>query len=920
MPDSFLYFVAEQIYSKHENELDKVLIVVPSTRAGRFIYNHLKTLIKGQVSWLPECKGISALVEDLSSINSSDRLELTLTLYKTHQKNNPDDSLESFLKWGGTALTDFNEIENYLLDGQRVFSDLRDIKEIEDWSFNEAVLSKDQTQFLEFWDYLGRLKSDFDAALKKEKTGYSGLIIRAAIEELENGNIPTEWKKIYFVGLNAISASEKRLITLLKLEGLAELISDSDSYYHDNPIQEAGYFMRKQEEFFDIKHVLSDYFKEEKEINFIKANTTLGMTSMAASLVSTNSENTALVLGDEKLLVPLLSSLPEEINEANITMGYPLTDGMVWRGIHKLFKLKTEMAKSEKASVSVLESLSNDPFISSLFLKTSVYIGRMGELLMKNRIGLTVSEVKKLFSEEEALRSIMESSSAAELLQTLNEFLEVAYRKYEHLSGFMKEQIAISHQFLQRLQAKISEVKELNTISNLSYFIDQLVNNEKVPFLGEPYGGIQIMGLLEARALDFEHVIFCGATDALMPAISAETSFIPFELKAIYGLPTNREKEAVFAYSFYRLLQRAKKADFIYVETEDGLIANEKSRFLTQLEHELPKYSPTVINYKTAQSETASEHLKETKITKTEEHREKIKALLARGISASAMNTFISCPADFYYKYIVGLKEPDKVDELVHASITGSILHNTLEELYKPLVGRVLSVSEVNGVIKNSVAALDAEVDSQNLTEVMSGGENKLEYLVMRQKLQNFLKWELSEVKKLEKQGKFITIVSLEQKYKAVIPGVQTPDGSPVTLSGFIDRIDRVGNELRIIDYKSGKVEQAELKLGEVLDFSGGKRGKALQLLVYGLLVGHASLEYLSEGFTVGNVSLKNISKGLINVTQGEGRKYAEVKITADFSEEIKESFNIIFQEMMHGIEYFQHEEEAKYCDFCLKD
>ena len=920
MPDSFLYNVAEQIYSKHESELDKVLIVVPSTRAGRFIYNHLKTLLKGEVSWLPECKGISALVEDLSSITPSDRLELTLTLFKVHHKNNIDDGLESFLKWGGTALTDFNEIENYLLDGKRVFSDLRDIKEIEDWSFNEKVLSKDQTQFLEFWDYLGRLKADFDEALKLEKTGYSGLIIRAAITELENGNIPTEWKKIYFVGLNAISASEKRLITLLKQEGLAEIISDSDSYYHDNPIQEAGYFMRKQEEYFGIKHSLSDYFKEEKEINFIKANTALGMPSVASSLVSKDSENTALILGDEKLLVPLLSSLPEEINEANITMGYPLTDGMVWRGIHKLFKLKTEMAKSEKASVSVLESLPNDPFISSLFLKTSVYTDRVSKLLMKNRIGLTSAEVKNLFSDEEALLRIMESSSAADLMHTLNEFLEVAFKKYEHLSDFMKEQIAISHQFLQRLQAKISEVKELNSIPNLSYFIDQLVNNEKVPFLGEPYGGIQIMGLLEARALDFEHVIFCGATDALMPAISAETSFIPFELKAIYGLPTNREKEAVFAYSFYRLIQRAKKVDFIYVETEDGLVANEKSRFLNQLEHELPKYSPTIINYKMAQSETSSELLKETKITKTEEHREKIKALLARGISASAINTFISCPADFYYKYIVGLKEPDKLDEVVHPSITGSILHDTLEKLYQPVVGKVLTMAEINGIIKNSLTVLDGELDKHNLTDIMSGGENKLEYLVMRQKLQNFLKWELSEVKKIEKQGRFITIVSLEQKYKAAIQGIQMPDGEPVTLSGFIDRIDRVGSELRIVDYKSGSVDQSDLSLIELLDFSGGKKGKALQLLVYGLLVGQQSPEYLNEGFTVGNVSLKNISKGLINVRIKKDKKYSEVKITSEFSEEIKESFNTIFQEMLHGLEYFQHDEDAKYCDFCLKN
>ncbi len=919
-PKPFLYEVAKTIYDRHQDELEKVLIVVPSTRAGRFIFNYLKTFLNGESSWLPECLGINSLVEKLANNKSIDRLELSLRLFKLHQKFNPEDTLEGFLKWGGTALTDFNEIENYLLDGARVFSDLRDIKEIEDWSFNEEDLSKNQTQFLEFWNYLGDLKLAFDEELRSEKLGYSGLIIRDAINRLEQGDTSPYWSKIYFVGLNAISNSERKLISILMKDNLAEVISDADAYYHLNSIHEAGHFMRKQEKFFDIEHKLSEGFKDSKEVNFIRANTTLGMSSLAASLVSSDSRNTALILGDEKLLVPLLSSLPEDVKEANITMGYPLSDGMVWRGIHKLLQIKVSFVKIDRAYTDAIVRLLEDPFLTSLFNSSSNFLLRVQQLRLKNKVRISESEANLLCEEELIFRSIFSASSAEVLLTQLGELLELANEKSENKSQFIQEQIAIAHKFLQRLKLKLIEVKELNSILNLSYFIDQMVNVEKVPFLGEPYGGIQIMGLLEARALDFEHVIFCGATDALMPAISSESSFMPFELKVLYGLPTNREKEAVFAYSFYRLCQRAKKIDFIYVETEEGLTANEKSRFLNQLEVELPRYSGSKINYVNAESETTSPSLNILEIPKTAEHKERIKSLLSNGISASAINTFLSCPADFYYKYVIGLREPEKQGEVVHPSITGSILHDTLEKLYQPYIKHVLSQKIIKNIRKIAVKTLDNQVEEARLTDLMSSGENRLEYLVMRKKLLSFLDWELDEVIKLEKTNQLITLESLEENYKNSISGLELKDGTSVVLSGFVDRIDRVGSRLRIIDYKSGSVTQGDLNLKEEFDFSSGKKGKALQLIIYSLLVAESNSDLLESGFSAGNVSLRNISNGLINLRIGAGRSYEEVKINTPFLSDAKAALNEIFREMMEDTNHFYHNQDADFCDFCLKE
>ncbi|MFK7758050.1 MAG: PD-(D/E)XK nuclease family protein [Flavobacteriales bacterium] len=918
---SFLLSVSERIYNAHSSELDQVLIVVPSTRAGRFIFNHLKTFINNKVSWLPTCLGISQLVQNLSESELLDRLELTLTLFNTHKLFNPADSLEGFLKWGGTALSDFNEIENYLLEGERIFSDLRDIKEIEEWSFNDENLSKDQTQFAEFWTYLGKLKTAFDQQLKSDKKGYSGLLIREAISALENGLNMSQWKKIYFVGLNAISTSEKELINSLRAQGLAEVISDSDHYYHDAKIQEAGLFMRRQEDFFRIRHQLTDGFKHKKNINFIKANTTLGMPSVAANLISADTEETALILGDEKLLEPLLSAVHPDVKEANITMGYPVADGIVWRGLSKVVKLKMQLASKGKAPLEALEELANDPFISTLIKYPKEFRQNCEAFRLENRVWLNQEEVTGTVEEANPktpsleLAACVKSAQTTDFIEALNALLELAFKLYPNQVDFIKEQTAIIHRFLQRISAKVSQVPELNHIQNLGYFIDQLITNEKVPFVGEPYGGVQIMGLLEARALDFKHVIFCGATDALMPAISADNSFIPFELKIYYGLPTHREKEAVFAYSFYRLCQRAEHIDFIYVETEDGLVANEKSRFLSQIEFELPKYSPTQITYKKAQSVTNSQLLAPLEIAKTEAHLQRIKDFLTRGVSASAINTFLTCPADFYYKYVVGLKEPDKLDEVVHPSITGSILHDTLEELYTPYLKKVLTKEVLLAIKKESVNVLDRHVDEWNLTKLMSSGENKLEYIVMKEKLLKFLSWELSEVNRFKEMGQVITLESLEQNYKSEVPGVQMPDGTPVVLSGYVDRIDRIGAQLRVIDYKSGGVKPGDVSLNKEFELDH-KKGKALQLLMYGLLVRTLEPDYGQTLFTVGNISLKNISKGLINVKSD--RKV--VQMSTEVAATVSGALNQIFAKMLSAEEAFYHREEADYCDFCIKD
>ncbi len=915
MHKPFLRSVAETIYDTHQEHLGEILLVVPGNRAGRILLNYLKESIQGSVSWLPEMKGISELVSSLSDLKLLDRLELLIELFQVHRKFNEEETFSSFLKWGNTALSDYNEIENYLINSERLYADLKDIKDIEDWSFNEEVLSANQQKFQDFWDYLGRLKKAFDNQLSGQGLGYAGLLMKNALEKLELPDFSVPYKHIYFIGLNAISNAERELIHRLNEKVNLTVLSDSDTYYQSNPVHEAGHFMRKQEEFFQLKHELTDGFSQPKNINYIRANTVLGMAQVAASLCKGNIEKTALILGDEKLLTPLLTHLPPEINEANITMGYPLVEGSVWFGITDVLDLCLAVQRDESTTLESVYAIVENAYLKTALSDLSEVNSRLEEHTAAGKFRLTKDEIIGVFSITEWIGDLLKSETSSELLTHVLGVVHESFESENNGYGFIKEQIAYAYQLVQKMIKKVSSIPELEDFQSFYPFIQTIAKNEKVPFLGEPYGGLQIMGLLEARALDFDRVIFCGATDALLPAVSSDSSFIPFELKVLNGLPTNREKEAVFGYSFYRLLQRAENIDLIYVETEEGLVANEKSRFLTQLENELPSYSGTEINYHRVAESTESELVKVPSVVKTEGHVEEIEKLLHRGISASAINTFLSCPADFYYKYVVGIREPEKTGAVIHPSVSGSILHDTLESLYTPLVKKVLTEDNLKAIGERAMKELDHQIELKNLTQFMNQGENKLELLVMREKLKNYLNWEKSEIKRLKKTGQVITIYALEKKYKVQVPGLQTPSGVPVTLAGFIDRIDRVGDTFRIVDYKSGKVESTQVTLPSSGEFTDGKKSKALQLMTYALMSAEEIPELKSNAFIAGNISLHNISLGL--QTLKESRK-PTLQITEKELEQFKEMLNQVIAQIVNMEQPFEHNLKAEYCDFCL--
>jgi len=912
---SFLKKAAHLIDTNHSKDLSKVLVVIPSGRAAKFLINHLKELKAPHVTWLPKCLGINQLVEELSELKNISGIELLLKAYSIYHKKHPEETFDSFIKWGQTALNDFNEIDNYGLNSEKVFSDLKDLKEIEEWSFNTENLSQSQDDFNSFWQNLKHFKSDLDDDLKSEALGYAGLLINNAIHRVESGHVKLDHTHIYFLGLNAISKTEESLITALKEHYQVDIISDSDEYYHLNTLHEAGHFMRKQEKMFGIAHELTNELAAHKQITFLRSNTYSGMAKSAAELISSNGQNQAVVLLDESLLEPLLSALPETIDAANITMGYPLTSGLAWAGINKLLQIKARLIKHGQCSYSDFNDALNHTLVKSSISNAESVYAELNRLAEKGITYLNKSHISTCLLTEPELLKVFSSEVSEVFVSALQWLLETANNNLKYTSDFIKEQIFISYKYLAEVKKTIKTNPIFSETKYALLLIDQTVKNQKVDFYGEPFGGIQIMGLLETRALDFENIIFVGTTDALLPAVNGQNSLLPFELKIHYGLPTNKEKEAVFAYSFYRLLQRVKNATCIYVETEEGLVANERSRFLKQLEYEWATHAGNEIYFKQTKEQIINLPDAELIIPKTEDHLNRILNLFTSGVSASALNTFITCPADFYYRYICGLREPEKEDTVIHPSITGSILHDTLEALYKPYVDQVLTEGVIEKIKVESVNVMQEFIAEKKLEERFTIGENLLEYEVMKKKLKDFLNWESNQIKELAKSDQLITLISVEESYKTAINGITAADGKEVVFKGIIDRIDSVNGRLRIIDYKSGQVTSSDVQVDRMHGFHETEKLKSLQLSLYALMVAEKYPKYAELGFTAGNISLRKISSGLLNLHY---LREPDLVLKANELKMLKVHFSQLINQMLDKSMEFYHNEESNYCDFCI--
>ena len=878
---SFINDVVLDLQKKNV-DFSKLTFILPSKRAGVFLKSQISKQLN-QTIFAPKILSIEQFVETLSDLKYANNTELLFEFYKVYLKHTPKDQVEpfdTFSKWAQILLQDFNEIDRYLVAPEKIFDYLNAIKEIElqHWSIDENQTSYVKN-YLSFWNRLKLFYSELNLQLIHDKKGYQGLVYREAIENLEQFIASKTNENYVFVGFNALNKAEEIIIQELLQQNIATIYWDIDTKFVEDNIHDAGLFIRahkakwhyfKKESF----NWLSNHYTTDKNINCIGTPKNIGQIKYVGELLSklknqnTSFEHTAIVLGDESLLIPLLNSIPEGIGPINITMGLPLGSIPMASLFEDLFKLH----KSDSTTFyykDVVSILSNH-FVKPLFETDDKNISNqiIYDIQQNNISYLSIHKLKTLADTKSELIELLfgswQNNSEIALKKCASLILEI-----KSVLDQNKSENLLALEYLYRFNVVFNELNTLNTtysyVNNISVLFGlykELLKSETLDFKGEPLKGLQIMGMLESRVLDFETVIITSVNEGILPAGKSNNSFIPFDVKLENEMPTYKEKDAVYTYHFYRLLQRAKDVHIIYNTEPDVLNGGEKSRFITQLDiddtHDISHHivSPKV--------PVTNQHLIE--ITKSPDVIERLKRYSKSGFSPSSLTNYIRNPIAFYYEKILGIKQYEDVEESVALNTLGTIIHNTLEDFYKPLEGFDLTQETINKMVLQIDTTVGKHFKSEYKEGDISKGKNLIIYEIAKHYISNFLKLE----KQALKEGNTIKIIAIEtdNEISIDIEGISFP----IILKGKVDRVDQLNGITRIIDYKSGRVEQNKVEIVNWEDITTDydKYSKSFQILMYAYMMnkqGHISLPV-----EAGIISFKKLNSGFIKFGKKESQ------------------------------------------------
>jgi len=902
---TFIFDVLEDL-NKKQKDLSSLSYILPNKRAGIFLKHQLLNVVEKTI-FSPEILSIEDFVENLSDLKKISNSELLFEFYTSYcqitPKKNRDD-FELFSKWAQALLHDFNEIDRFLIPHNQIFNYLSAIKEIESSHWSEEG---NQTDFIKkyllFWNKLQKFYTLFTEQLLNKKKGYQGLIYREAVENLEIYIQNNTSKQHVFLGFNALNSAEETIIQELLQKDRAEIYWDIDKAFFDTSYHNAALFTRKYKNswtYFNKNNFnwVTDNYSKEKKISVYGVPKNVGQAKYIGTILSLlkkekgNLNNTALVLGDEPLLTPILNSLPENIDLLNITMGFPLKSIPIASLFEILFRIHKKASK-EFYFKDIISIISHQ-FIRPLFRIENIdYSSKIIETIKENNlIYLTNSQLNNLFPLHSKLINLLFNTwgndpeiglvNCSQIILEIKSNLDI--EKTEHL---------LALEYLYRFNELFNELTRLNieyhhikNISTLHNVYKELLNTETLNYQGEPLQGLQVMGMLESRVLDFETVIISSVNEGILPSSKGQNSFIPFDVKVENKMPTYKEKTAIYSYHFYRLLQRAKNVYILYNTEIDTLKGGEKSRFITQLELEgIHKITHQIVAPK---APVIKQELK--KIKKTDAILKKTKTVAKKGFSPSSLTNYIRNPIDFYYAKILGIKDLDNVEEIVAANTLGTVVHNTLEDFYFPFVGEFLSVDIIKKMkthISETVTNHFKEVYKQgNITK----GKNLIIYEIAKRYVSNILNLEINQLK----QGNTIKIIAIEtnNKVKINIPELDFP----VYLTGKVDRVDEYNGILRIIDYKTGKVEQPAVEISNWEDLTTDykKYSKSFQVLTYAYMMNHETP--LKLPIEAGIISFKNLNKGFLKFGKKEkGKRNKEQLIT----QEILDSYFIELKKLI---------------------
>ena len=596
---AFLEKIAERLLNKFPETMEGVLVVVPSKRAVLFLKHYLSKRIKHPI-FLPDFYSIEEFIERISGLTVLDNISLQFRLYKAYLNNVPKkvDSFDEFMNWSNVLLHDFNEIDRALVDAEAIYTNLKNVKELENWSVENWSLSNDnlsslQDDYVSFFESMHCWYKTFKQELIAENLAYQGLAYRNAAQKIKDSKLP--WTKVWFIGLNALTKSEQEIINDLKEKDIARVFWDADQFYYDNPMHEAGGFLRTQREKWkeiDFKGVGNYYAKGKNNFQIIACPKNISQAKVASALLQKlnkndlEDSNTAIVLADESLLFPVLNNLPSAVKQLNVTMGSPLKNTTLFSFVDAIFTMQIHAFNYKKKAFyykDIITLIEHPYFIKLTVNKT---LNAFKDFIIKdNIVFVSQSNISKYFSNhKEILEFFNLWNTPSDAILLLEELIKLLRKPLVGKKGTIASEVLIAfNKNLLILKKLIIESSFEIKLKTLQTVMDQLVAKEIIPFKGEPLEGVQLMGILESRTLDFRNVIMLSVNEGILPKGKSINSFIPYDMKRHFGLPTYLESDAVFSYHFYRLLQRANNISLIYNSETDDFGSGEKSRFITQL-------------------------------------------------------------------------------------------------------------------------------------------------------------------------------------------------------------------------------------------------------------------------------------------------------------------------------------------------
>ena len=868
----FLYQVASLFYEKWGAEVSRLAFVFPNRRTGLFFQKYLSEVADTPL-FSPIILTINDLFIQLSGKQSADRISMLFTLYDIYiRQSGSTETFDEFLYWGEMLLNDFDDIDKYMANARMLFSNVTDLREIENdfdflsdeqiaairsfWSsFYPRGDTPNQQQFLAVWQVLYDLYEEFRATLAAEGKGYEGMIFREVVESMERGESPDlPYERIVFVGLNALSVSEERFLAQLQKREIADFYWDYVSDKVTDPDNKASYFVSRNLKSFPSSMKLPPEEKVKTEIEVIGIPSGIGQAKHVYTLLSDwckeaemSSEEalrTAVILPDEHLLIPVLNAIPEQIRRINVTMGYPLAGTPVASLIEYILALQKNVRYIDRNPLfyfrDVLPVLNHRYILST---SPEIISSLVKEITENNKIYISHTELEKtplleiLFTPVTGVEAF--SDYLIKVLEELNKVMSALSDEEEEDAPQRTndlEQEFIFHYFttVNRMKEVMKDARIEMKIDTFFRLLKRVTDTITIPFHGEPLSGLQIMGVLETRALDFDRLIILSMNEGIFPQRKAANSFIPYNLRRGFGLPTYEHQDSVWAYHFYRLIERASHVSLLYDTRSNGLQTGEVSRFVHQLHYhyEVPMRDKLVV-YNVSSSKTPP-----LAVPKREDIMRRLDAYRKGGskaISASAINTYLDCPLKFYFSVVEGIREEEEVSETIESDVLGSILHKVMEELYKPFQGKMVTVDLLKAIRKDTAlltgAIARAFASEFFKTEVVRSltGQNYLIGEMIRKYVEKIL----------ERDGKLTPFVYIESERK--INGlISLSDHSEIRLKGFIDRVDEVLDAIRIIDYKSGSGTTTFSSIESLFNKEEKDRAKAvMQVFMYCWMYAH---------------------------------------------------------------------------------